>query len=70
MKSVIVTLRRFSKHHHRDECELETEDWLTPDFCWEKFRVFGPVLCRGLRKGQKRKLKLTQTKKGIKLERL
>ena len=35
---------------------------------WRKFSKVAPALCKGLRCGQSRKLILTPTKKGIKLE--
>lgn len=37
-------------------------------FCWNTFKKVAPALCKGLRKGQTRKLIRTQLKKGFKLE--
>ncbi len=38
-------------------------------FCEKELLRYCPALCKGLRKGQSRKLVLTQTARGIKLER-
>jgi hypothetical protein len=39
-------------------------------FCGAQFRHLAPALTKGIRKGKSAKVKLTQTKKGIKLERI
>ena len=44
-------------------------NWRMIKFCWVDFRPYCPELCRGLRPGGVRELVLTQTKRGIKLER-
>lgn len=38
-------------------------------FCWVEFRRINPVISKGLRRDQTRKLKRTQLKNGFKLER-
>lgn len=40
------------------------------DFPWYDFKLANPVICKGMQRGQNRKLKRTQLKKGFKLERL
>lgn len=47
----------------------QQRDWKTNDFCWIEFKRENPMICKGLRKGQIRKLKRTQLKNGFKLER-
>lgn len=52
--------------------DIDTTDeheWVTPNFCIMLFRILCPALVKGLRKGRSRKCILTQTSKGIKLER-
>ena len=41
----------------------------TLNFCWDDFRRVCPGLCKGLRCGKDRELRLTQTPNGIKLVR-
>jgi len=63
----------------KNECELRRSSsyrWTTLKigksniiwYDWPVLRKVAPVLCKGLRPGQSRKLVLTQTKRGIKLE--
>ena len=49
-------------------CVGLTSNIFYKSFCYEEFRLAAPALCKGLRPGQSRKLVLTQTKRGIKLE--
>lgn len=48
---------------------LEGDGWETNNFCERDFRKMCPALAKGLRKGKSRKCILTQTNKGIKIER-
>jgi hypothetical protein len=48
-----------------DENDIETFG-----LCGPKLRLLTPALTKGIRKGRSAKVKLTQTKKGIKLERI
>lgn len=67
-KTIKVELRR--NNYGENTCDLyfPNIDVITLDFCWEKFKKIARPLCKGLRRGQIRKLKLTHLKKGIKIE--
>lgn len=49
----------------------KNEDYIAfRSFCWGAFKRINPVISKGLRNGQTRKLKRTQLKNGFKLERI
>jgi len=66
-KTQIVELYR---NRCQDECHLDyVEGEGYRSFCWRIFEAINPEICKGLRRGQTRKLIRTQLPKGFKLER-
>lgn len=66
-KTIKCIFQRFSTG---EWCRFYSEDWVSPNFCWKDLRKVAPALCKGLRKGKSRDCIITQTAKGIKIERL
>lgn len=62
----IIELKRYA---YSAECKLSGK-WWAKEFCWNGFKRLNPAICKGLRRGQTRKLKRTQLKNGYKLERI
>ena len=60
---------KLSRFYYGKNAEFEGEEWATPNLCWEDLRKVAPALCNGLRNGEKVDCVITQTAKGIKIER-
>lgn len=60
----------FSPRFVRLAVKLGDSQEVTKNFCLFTLRKIAPALCKGLRPGQSRKLVLTQTARGIRLERI
>lgn len=70
-KRVKVTLERYHRADWGDmTIRLADGKPRTVTFCWDHFKEACPALCKGLRAGASRELVLTQTGRGIKLERV
>lgn len=68
-KTQIVEMERGRNTSNRwSFVHLRANDQESISFCWAMFRKINPVICKGLRVGQTRKLKRTQLKNGFRLE--